>query len=56
VHRYVLFELQAATGNGKVTKIYHSRARRGYGTYIEVDHGYGILVITLISCNRIDII
>ncbi len=31
-----------STGNGVVTKVVNSpRARRGYGTYIEIDHGYG---------------
>jgi murein DD-endopeptidase MepM/ murein hydrolase activator NlpD len=31
-----------ATGNGKVTRIIQApRARSGYGTYIEIDHGYG---------------
>jgi len=30
-----------ATGNGVVARVFNSRARRGYGTYIIVDHGYG---------------
>ncbi len=30
-----------ATGNGVVSRVFNSRARRGYGTYIIIDHGYG---------------
>lgn len=30
-----------ATGNGVVSRIVISRARRDYGTFIEIDHGYG---------------
>ncbi len=30
-----------ATGNGVVARVFNSRARRGYGTYIIIDHGYG---------------
>ena len=30
-----------ATGNGVVSRIVQSRSRRDYGTFIEIDHGYG---------------
>ncbi len=30
-----------STGNGMVTRVHNSRARSGYGTFIEIDHGYG---------------
>ena len=30
-----------ATGNGVVSRVVISRSRRDYGTFIEVDHGYG---------------
>lgn len=30
-----------ATGNGVVRRVVNSRARRDYGTFIEIDHGYG---------------
>jgi murein DD-endopeptidase MepM/ murein hydrolase activator NlpD len=30
-----------ATGNGVVVKVINSRRRTDYGTYIEIDHGYG---------------
>lgn len=30
-----------AAGNGVVSRIVNSRSRRDYGTFIEVDHGYG---------------
>lgn len=30
-----------ATGNGVVSRVVISRARRDYGTFIEIDHGYG---------------
>ncbi|MFO7923222.1 MAG: M23 family metallopeptidase [Bacteroidales bacterium] len=30
-----------ATGNGVVSRIVISKARRDYGTFIEIDHGYG---------------
>lgn len=30
-----------ATGKGVVSRVVYSRQRRGYGTFIEIDHGYG---------------
>jgi murein DD-endopeptidase MepM/ murein hydrolase activator NlpD len=30
-----------ASGNGKVSRVVNSRSRRDYGTFIEIDHGYG---------------
>lgn len=30
-----------ATGNGVVARVINDRSRRGYGTFIDIDHGYG---------------
>ncbi|TVR75266.1 MAG: M23 family metallopeptidase [Marinilabiliales bacterium] len=30
-----------ATGNGVVARVINDRSRRGYGTFVDIDHGYG---------------